>query len=183
MGARTMQGDVGVVCAALSKSVVFVRSGRCTQFWPCSTIEATRRRPKTPLKPTAECGSRPHYMRSAMDSHDFETMSMDELWSLQEEVVAFLASKLLAEKARLDQQLRLLLGPHAAQANTNEIRHTRRPYPPVFPKYRNPAQPSETWAGRGKQPRWLIAQLRSGKQLDDFRIQPPSDRARRRARQ
>ena len=40
----------------------------------------------------------------------------------------------------------------------------------VFPKFRNPEQPSETWAGRGKKPRWLTAQLRSGKQLDDFRI-------------
>jgi hypothetical protein len=37
-------------------------------------------------------------------------------------------------------------------------------------------KPSETWAGRGKQPRWLTAQLRSGKLLDDFRIQPSSGR-------
>jgi hypothetical protein len=37
-------------------------------------------------------------------------------------------------------------------------------------KYINPAQPSETWAGRGKQPRWLAAQLKSGKRSDDFRI-------------
>ena len=28
----------------------------------------------------------------------------------------------------------------------------------------------ETWAGRGKQPRWPIAQLGSGKRIDDFRI-------------
>jgi DNA-binding protein H-NS len=48
----------------------------------------------------------------------------------------------------------------------------RRRYPPVRPKYRNPARPSETWAGRGKQPRWLKAQLGSGKKLDDFRIRP-----------
>jgi DNA-binding protein H-NS len=32
------------------------------------------------------------------------------------------------------------------------------------------AQPSETWAGRGKQPRRLIVELRSGKMLDEFRI-------------
>jgi hypothetical protein len=25
----------------------------------------------------------------------------------------------------------------------------------------------------GRQPRWIVAQLRSGKKLDDFRIQPP----------
>jgi DNA-binding protein H-NS len=39
-----------------------------------------------------------------------------------------------------------------------------------LPKYRNPSRPSETWAGRGKQPRWLTVQLESGKQIDDFRI-------------
>jgi H-NS histone family len=27
----------------------------------------------------------------------------------------------------------------------------------VFPKYRNPDQPAETWTGRGKQPRWPTA--------------------------
>lgn len=46
----------------------------------------------------------------------------------------------------------------------------RRPYPVVVPKYRNPERPSETWAGRGKTPRWLTAQLKSGRLIDDFRI-------------
>jgi len=46
----------------------------------------------------------------------------------------------------------------------------RRPYPAVVPKYRNPERPSETWAGRGKTPRWLTAQLKSGRRIDDFRI-------------
>jgi DNA-binding protein H-NS len=44
------------------------------------------------------------------------------------------------------------------------------------PKYRNPDQPSETWAGRGKQPRWLVAQLRSGKRIDDFKIKKAANR-------
>jgi H-NS histone family len=42
----------------------------------------------------------------------------------------------------------------------------------VFPKYRNPDQPAETWTGRGKQPRWLTAKLSSGKKLEHSRIQP-----------
>jgi len=52
----------------------------------------------------------------------------------------------------------------------------RRPYPPVPPKYRNPDQPSETWAGRGKQPRWLVAKLGSGKRIDDFKIKKAANR-------
>lgn len=40
----------------------------------------------------------------------------------------------------------------------------------VAPKYRNPANPAETWAGRGKQPRWLAAQTGAGRKLEDFLI-------------
>jgi len=40
----------------------------------------------------------------------------------------------------------------------------------VPPKYRNPADPSQTWAGRGQPPRWLAAELKSGKKLEDFLI-------------
>ena len=109
-----------------------------------------------------------------MKPHDLKSMSVEELWSLHELVVSVLASKISAEKARLEQRLREL-GQSTADS-VKKVSHARRPYPQVFPKYRNPTRPSETWAGRGKQPRWLTAQLRSGKKLDDFRIQPSSDR-------
>jgi DNA-binding protein H-NS len=109
-----------------------------------------------------------------MKPHDLESMSVDELWSLHELVVSVMARKLSAEKARLEQRLREL-GQSTADS-AKKVSHARRPYPQVFPKYRNPSRPSETWAGRGKQPRWLAAQLRSGKKLDDFRILPSSDR-------
>jgi H-NS histone family len=45
----------------------------------------------------------------------------------------------------------------------------RRRYPVVLPKYRNP-QTSETCSGRGKRPRWLIAALKSGRKIEEFRI-------------
>ncbi len=50
-----------------------------------------------------------------------------------------------AEKARLNQRLRQLdlgVAPH----HVEKMSHARRPYPQVFPKYRNPAEPTETWA-------------------------------------
>jgi DNA-binding protein H-NS len=110
-----------------------------------------------------------------METHDLKSMSVDELWLLHEQVASELARKLAAEKARLDQRLRQL----SSKICNGKMSRTRRPYPRVFPKYINPAQPEETWAGRGKIPRWLTAQLKSGKKLDDFRIQQRSDRARR----
>jgi DNA-binding protein H-NS len=105
-------------------------------------------------------------------------MSVDELCSLHERVTSVLARKISAEKGRLEQRLRQL--GQGVLTSDEHVSRARRPYPKVVPKYRNPNRPSETWAGRGKQPRWLTAQLRSGKKLDDFRIES-SDHARRHA--
>jgi DNA-binding protein H-NS len=103
---------------------------------------------------------------------DFELMSIDELWALRLEIDVALTHTISAKKNQLDQRLRLLeSGGYRAK-----VERERRPYPRVLPKYQNPDKPSETWAGRGKRPRWLTAQLRSGKKLEDFRIRPSSDR-------
>jgi DNA-binding protein H-NS len=40
----------------------------------------------------------------------------------------------------------------------------------VAPKYRNPENPVETWTGRGRQPRWLVAAMKKGAKLDRFLI-------------
>ncbi len=40
----------------------------------------------------------------------------------------------------------------------------------VAPKYRNPANADETWSGRGKQPRWLAAQVAQGRKVEEFLI-------------
>ena len=41
---------------------------------------------------------------------------------------------------------------------------------PVEIRYRNPSNEQETWTGRGKQPRWLVAAIASGKSLADFLV-------------
>ena len=40
----------------------------------------------------------------------------------------------------------------------------------VAPKYRNPKNRVETWAGRGAMPRWMTAQIKAGKKREDFAI-------------
>lgn len=103
-----------------------------------------------------------------MQARNLKSMSLDELWKLYEQLVPELSAKLQAEKAMLDGRLDKL----ASVGRQSPGGH--RPYPKVLPKYQNP-QTSETWAGRGKQPRWLKAQLRAGKKLDDFLIKRSSD--------
>ena len=101
-----------------------------------------------------------------MKDYKLESMSVDELWQLHELVVAELSRKMAAERSVLEKRLREL-GPFTTGSNA---KRERRPYPKVLPKYRNPNKRDETWAGRGKQPRWLAAQLQSGKKLADFLI-------------
>ena len=37
-------------------------------------------------------------------------------------------------------------------------------------KYRNPADPDQTWTGRGRQPAWIKEGLASGRPMSDFAI-------------
>ncbi|ETX29941.1 H-NS family nucleoid-associated regulatory protein [Roseivivax isoporae] len=39
-----------------------------------------------------------------------------------------------------------------------------------IPRYRNPADPAQTWTGRGRKPNWVIEALDAGKSLDDLKI-------------
>lgn len=36
-------------------------------------------------------------------------------------------------------------------------------------KYAHPENPSQTWSGRGRRPRWVTEQIESGKSLEDLR--------------
>jgi DNA-binding protein H-NS len=99
---------------------------------------------------------------------ELQRMGVDDLWGLHLQVAEMLGKKLEAKRKLLDQRIQRL--SQKLPAATPSARHERRPYPPVLPKFRNPGQPSETWAGRGRKPRWLTKLLRAGGRLDDFRI-------------
>ena len=92
------------------------------------------------------------------------SMSVEELWGIHEEISKLLEAKLLAEKKMLEQRLISLRHP------TAHYLKARRPYPPVLPKFANPDEPSQVWAGRGKQPRWVTEKLASGLALEDLSI-------------
>jgi DNA-binding protein H-NS len=103
----------------------------------------------------------------AMKQDNFASMSVDELWSLREKTGQILTARIEAEKRQLQERLDKLgprLAPPAAEARE------RRPYPKVLPKFQNPGRPTQTWAGRGKQPRWVSNMLEAGRSIDDLRI-------------
>ena len=106
---------------------------------------------------------------------DLDAMDFDELWLLHEELTKILAEKISAEKHKLEKRLAQLsygeqVGELQRLPNEQRTDRPRRKYPKVLPKYCNPSAPLETWSGRGKQPRWVVAALQSGHKLEDFRI-------------
>jgi len=111
---------------------------------------------------------------------NLDAMSVDEMWLLHEEIGQILSVRLTSEKRELEKRLAQLRRekemrqsePADNQASQGAVRE-RRKYPRVFPKYRNPNEPSETWSGRGKQPRWLSAALKTGRTIEEFVIGNP----------
>jgi DNA-binding protein H-NS len=105
---------------------------------------------------------------------NLDAMSVDEIWQLHEEIIRVLSARLTSEKRALESRLsQLSRETGEAPPEVKLKRNTpgkRRKYPKVFPKYRNQNEPSETWSGRGKKPRWLAAAIKAGHSIEEFVI-------------
>lgn len=107
---------------------------------------------------------------------NLNALSTDEMWQLHNEIGRLLATRLTSEKRELEKILarlrseRELTQSRPVEGQSKNVARGRRSYPRVLPKYRNPNEPSETWSGRGKQPRWLTAALKAGHAIEDFVI-------------
>ena len=113
---------------------------------------------------------------------ELEAMSVDDLWALHERLSGILSERIKSEKHELEKRLSIL-GRSMAGEGGNSValgERPRRRYPEVLPKYRNP-QTSETWSGRGRRPRWLVAAMKSRRKMEDFRINESNRTGRQRA--
>jgi DNA-binding protein H-NS len=108
--------------------------------------------------------------------NNLKSMSVDKLTKLREHVNAVLGVKVAEERRTLEERLgelgRLTSGGSGTRRNGAGARGA------VAPKYRNPDNPAETWAGRGLKPRWLAAALQAGNKLEDFSIEAPRKKPR-----
>ncbi|MEY3004198.1 MAG: Trans-acting regulatory protein hvrA [Pseudomonadota bacterium] len=102
---------------------------------------------------------------------NIDTMSLAELQAYQKEVEAAIkgyekkrrAEALAAARAAAKEHgfsLEELMGAKPAAKATAK----------GAAKYANPADPSQTWSGRGRQPAWVKAALASGKPLSSMAI-------------
>jgi DNA-binding protein H-NS len=106
---------------------------------------------------------------------NLDAASIEEMWQLHGEIGRLLSIRLMSEKRELEKRLAQLRREKEMPRSdpTDKLegpRRERRKYPRVVPKYRNPSEPSQTWAGRGKTPRWLTAALETGHAIEEFVI-------------
>src|SRR5579864_6672657 len=102
---------------------------------------------------------------------NLKSMSVDKLVVLRNRVEAALGTRVAETRRTLESKLAKLTGTNRGRAGVRGVRGK------VAPKYRNPDNPSETWAGRGLRPRWLAAALKGGKKLEHFAISVPAKAA------
>lgn len=112
---------------------------------------------------------------------NFKSMTIDALVGLRNKVEAALGTKVADERRVLKSELaKLTRYQSPGSRSKSSLRLGARAK--VAPKYRNPENPGETWAGRGLKPRWLAAAIKSGKKLDDFSIAMPGKETAKTAR-
>jgi DNA-binding protein H-NS len=94
-----------------------------------------------------------------------EKMPTGKLESLRAEVEAMIASKVAARRQELQSQLSELLeiSGNGGRGGPGKARS-------VAAKYRNPKNADEVWSGRGRMPLWLGAEIKAGKDREDFLI-------------
>src|SRR5436190_23447292 len=99
-----------------------------------------------------------------------KSMSFDELISLRDTVDRLIGSMAARVKQELQDKLLQIEGLVRKPDRLRERHHPLRGKK-ISPKYRNPHNRSETWAGRGAMPRWLSAFITQGRKLEDVSTQ------------
>jgi DNA-binding protein H-NS len=112
-----------------------------------------------------------------------KSMSIAKLQDLKAKVDAAISEKVSSRRHELETELSKLTG-YAGEGRRGRSVGRGGPKGSVAPKYRNPENPSETWAGRGLKPRWLVAAIKGGKKIEDFAIsaaaqEPATKKARK----
>jgi DNA-binding protein H-NS len=110
---------------------------------------------------------------------NLKSMSIDKLMKLKDQIDTALRAKVADERSTLQAKLDKLSRLSTSRSPSKALRMGVRG--PVAPKYRNPENPSETWAGRGLKPRWLSAALKAGKKLEHFSIAQTAKQAKKEA--
>jgi len=100
-----------------------------------------------------------------------ENMSFAELSDLLVRLDRFMVSKKNEARAELREKMASLAKSEGLSLEEVLGAKGRRGKGSVAIKYRDPSNPANTWTGRGRMPRWMVAATRRGKaKKEDFLI-------------
>ena len=105
-----------------------------------------------------------------MRDDPIEKMTIKELKDLQVSIDRHIATKQAEERNALREQFREMA--EASGFTLPEVLGSGKGGKgrTAAAKFANPDNPSETWSGRGRQPRWMVAKLKSGGKPEDFAL-------------
>lgn len=93
-----------------------------------------------------------------MRDSQLEKMSLKDLRDLKSQIDGMIPRKEREERDEVRRKLEAIA--REAGMSVSELfgrgAGGRRKGGKVAPKYRNPKNPSETWTGRGRRPRWMV---------------------------
>lgn len=105
---------------------------------------------------------------------DFAQLSLDELSKMINSAQKALDEKRKSERKAVIAQIHALADSIGAKVSIDGsesvTRGSSRKGQKVAPKYQNPSDVSQTWTGRGVQPRWLKALIEMGRKIEEFKI-------------
>jgi DNA-binding protein H-NS len=104
---------------------------------------------------------------------DISKLNQDQLTELMGRVQMRLGELQLEKVAAVRDKVMAMItseGLDFAELMGRNVRGRTASRAKVKPKYRNPANKSETWSGRGRQPRWFAAAINAGKKESNLRI-------------
>ena len=100
---------------------------------------------------------------------NIDRMTFKELLDLEAKLQKAIALARERERANVKREMTALAEKHGF--TLRELLDGRVKGKLVTPKYANPDDPSQTWAGRGRKPLWLVAKMRKrGAKLKQFAI-------------
>lgn len=102
---------------------------------------------------------------------DLDTLSLDELKKLQNDVAVAIFNYEKRKKAEAKAALETVAREHGFKlAELLSDASTAKPKSSGVAKYRNPENPDQTWTGKGRRPAWLIDHIAAGGSIEELEI-------------
>jgi len=103
---------------------------------------------------------------------DFNNLSETEIQALIENAEKVLKDRQSSKRKEVIAQIKELAASIGVSVEISDgDKKAERKGSKVAPKYRNPADASQTWTGRGLAPKWMQELLAAGRDKAEFEIQ------------